>query len=260
MRFHVVTIFPEMIRALTEQGLVAAAVKEKRISIDVISPREFTSDFHKTVDDRPYGGGDGMILLGEPLKKAVEAIQAEKPNARVVYMSAQGTVWSDAKAKAWAEKGQDTILICGRYGGVDQRFINHFVDEEISAGDYILTGGEIPAALIIDSVARLLPGVLGNSVSAIEESFSKGQLEGPSFTRPQVLFNESVPNILLSGDHKKIEAWRSSVGLVLTFLRRRDLLGSKADVNEILEKAREIGRADLVACGVRKDELETLGL
>jgi tRNA (guanine37-N1)-methyltransferase len=263
MQFHIITIFPEMIRALMSGGLVSTAIKEKQIELHIKTPREHTEDAHKTVDDRPYGGGDGMIMLGEPLRKAIDEIKAANAGeAHVVYMSAQGKTWTDKMARAWAEKYQTTpvVLVCGRYGGIDQRFINEFVDEEISVGDYILTGGEIPAMLVVDTVSRFIPGVIGNSVSVEVESFSKGQLEGASFTRPQSLFGQEVPSILLSGDHKKITGWREDVSLVVTYLRRQDLLANKYSSEDIKKRAQKIGKVDLATCGVTTDELSTLGL
>ena len=202
-------------------------------------------------------------MLGEPLRKSIEEIEAANGGvAHVVYMSAQGQTWTDKKAREWAEKYRETpiILVCGRYGGIDQRFINECVDEEISVGDYILTGGEIPALLVVDTVARFIPGVIGNAQSVQVESFSNNQLEGASFTRPQKLFGQSVPDILLSGDHKKITNWREDLSLVMTYLRRQDLLTDKVAFEDIQKRAQKIGKNDLATCGVSQDELDTLGL
>ena len=269
MKFEVISLFPDMIEGALRYGLVAQAVREKLISVEVTSPRQFTQDFHKTVDDRPYGGGDGMILLAEPLAQAVQFIQ-QKSEQRpyVVYLSAQGQKWTDSMAREWSQsfhhgewQNRPLVLICGRYGGVDQRFINQFVDQEISVGDYVLTGGELPALTVIDTMARFVPGVLGNSASAQVESFAQSRLEGPSFTRPQNFSGQTVPAVLLTGDHKKIQAWRQDISDLLTYLRRPDLLAGEARESlNLQEKLKRVSREDLIACGLTEEELKTLSL
>jgi tRNA (guanine37-N1)-methyltransferase len=240
MRFSVITIFPEMIEAFCRQGVLGQARAKNLLQVHTLNPREFTSDFHKTVDDRPFGGGDGMIMLAEPLEKALRSLgalsleekaqahQAGRPLAekKVIYLSPQGTVLDDARVGELAEM-EEIILLCGRYGGIDQRIINHYVDEEISIGDYVLSGGELAAGVMIDAVARKIPGVLGHEASAHQDSFSMGLmglLETPSFTRPREYLGEKVPDILLSGNHAQIEAWKKAVSILTTLLKRPDLV------------------------------------
>lgn len=240
IRFSVITIFPEMIEAICRQGVLAQAREKNLIGIKTLTPREFTEDMHKTVDDRPFGGGDGMIMLAEPLEKAlrslgalaltekVQDIEAGKPLPRkkVIYVSPQGSVLDDAKVLELADE-EEIILICGRYGGIDQRVIHQYVDEEISIGDYVLSGGELAAGVIIDAVARKVPGVLGHQASAEKDSFSLGLLgllEAPSFTRPRDYQGDDVPEVLLSGNHAKIEIWKKWVSVLTTLLKRPDLV------------------------------------
>lgn len=240
MRFSVITIFPEMIEAISRQGILAQACEKGLVAVNSITPREFTEDLHKTVDDRPFGGGDGMIMLAEPLEKALRTLGAlaltEKaqdseagrplPKKKVIYVSPQGVTLDDAKVMELAE-ANELILICGRYGGIDQRIIHQYVDEEISIGDYVLSGGELAAGVIIDAVTRKVPGVLGHQASADQDSFSMGLmglLEAPSFTRPRDYQGDTVPEVLLSGNHAKIEAWKRAVSILVTLLKRPDLI------------------------------------
>lgn len=265
MRFQVITIFPEMIEQAVSFGVVAQAHKEQRLSIEALSPREFTANFHKTVDDRPFGGGDGMVMLAEPLLLAVQALKTEK-NAKVIFLSAHGTPWTDQKARALAQE-EHLILVCGRYGGVDQRFINAAVDEEISLGDFVLTGGELAALAVIDSVSRFLPGVLGNALSNQDESFAReGLLEAPQFTRPREWQGLETPAVLMSGNHAEIARWRFLLSIIKTAQLRQDLLrGANLDRKDLLSAAkllRQMPEAEKNVCGITEAEtvLRTLEL
>jgi tRNA (guanine37-N1)-methyltransferase len=221
MNFHIITIFPEILDSYFKEGMLHRAIGDKIIKIKTVNPRKWTGDKHRTVDDSPYGGGAGMVMKAEPIYKAIKDVELrikkeelrkkKRQKTKVVLLSAKGKRWSQALAREYA-KLDDIVFICGRYEGVDERIVN-FIDEEISIGDFVLTGGELGAAVVIDSVTRLLPGVLGNEESAKDESHSvEGVLEYPQYTRPEVLTlgrkKYKVPEVLLSGDHKKIEEWR----------------------------------------------------
>ena len=226
MKIAVVTLFPEMLAAVRDNGITGRAVTRGQLEIQCWNPRDFTADRHKTVDDRPYGGGPGMLMKVQPLRDAVDAARQWTGDARVVYLSPQGQVFDQSAATQMAQRG-NLILIAGRYEGIDERLIHAVVDEEWSIGDYVLSGGELPAMVLIDAVTRLLPGALGDAQSAVEDSFSDGLLDHPHYTRPEVLDGETVPAILLSGDHEKIRRWRLQQALGRTWLRRPDLLQSK---------------------------------
>lgn len=229
MNFHVLTVFPEMIESGASFGVVGQARKDGLIRVSALSPRAFTQNVHQTVDDRPFGGGDGMVMLAEPLALALESVfKTVRPDSRkrVIHLSPRGKVFTDQKARELADNLDDIILVASRYGGVDQRFLNEFVDEEISVGDYVLSGGELPALLIIDAVSRLLPGVLGNELSAAQESFAEGLLEHPQFTRPRTWRGQNVPEDLLSGHHAQIEKWKKALSILVTADRRPELLRS----------------------------------
>lgn len=216
MKFSVITIFPELIEAYTRVGILARAVRAKKIVVRAINPRTFATDAHQTVDDKPFGGGAGMVMKVEPIYKALKKIAPTKNRTRlVVLMAAGGKKFNQTIAAQWAKKYSEIILISGRYEGVDARVAENLCDEQISVGEYVLTGGELPALTIIDAVARLLPGVLGNKESLAEESHNEiGVSEYPQYTRPEkfkprgVKKSWDVPTVLLSGDHKKIQAWR----------------------------------------------------
>lgn len=223
MRFDIITIFPEIFDSYFSESIIARAQKQGAVEIVVHNLRDFTEDKHLTVDDTPYGGGAGMVLRLEPIYKALVSVvgknnlpcwrKSKKSKTKIVLFSAKGERYVQAKARDYA-KLERVVLICGRYEGVDERVAKYLVDEEVSIGDYVLTGGEIPAMAVVDSVARLLPGVLGNDESIVEESFSsEGYLEYPQFTKPEVFFPKrgvkwEVPEILLSGHHQKIKDWR----------------------------------------------------
>lgn len=222
MKFGVITLFPEMFTALTDQGVVGKAFSDQ-LSIQFFNPRDFTGDKYRTVDDRPFGGGPGMLMMAEPLARAVEAAKLELPTAKVVFMSPQGEVFNQKKAEALS-KTESVILVCGRYEGIDQRFIDTFIDMELSIGDFVLSGGEVPAMAVMDAVARLMPGVLGHADSAVQDSFNNGRLDHPHYTRPEEWRGQKVPDVLLSGHHKNIEKWRAEKALEATQKRRPDLL------------------------------------
>jgi tRNA (guanine37-N1)-methyltransferase len=263
MKFTVITLFPQMIEQLFAEGVVGQAWRRGQIEIATLNPREWSSGVHKTVDDRPFGGGDGMIMMAEILEKAVQTIA----KAKVIYLSPQGKPLSDEKVRSLA-KEKDVILICGRYGGIDQRFINEFVDEELSIGDYVLSGGELAAAVVIDSVSRMLEGVLGHQDSAEQDSFSDGWLEAPHFTRPRSWHEQDVPEILTSGDHKKINHWRRKVGQLVTLKKRPDLFWqhnwNQQDLNDLQDffatlpdkEKQVLGLSNLHAQAFSKEENE----
>lgn len=230
--FGIISLFPDMFTPFTEQGVVGRAVKSDKLNIEVFNPRDFTHDRHRTVDDRPYGGGPGMLMMVEPLTDAITAAKfAAGGKSKVIYLSPQGKPLTQQGVKQLAEN-ERTILICGRYEGIDERVIENHVDEEWSIGDYVLSGGELPALVLIDAVARLVPGVLGHQASAVEDSFTDGLLDCPHYTRPEVLDGKSVPPVLLSGDHEKIRQWRLMQALGRTWLRRPDLLNDLALTEE----------------------------
>jgi tRNA (guanine37-N1)-methyltransferase len=233
MQFGIISIFPEMFQALTEQGVTGRAVTSGLVSIDCWNPRDFTTDRHQTVDDRPYGGGPGMLMKVAPLAQAIDAAKAKLgPQSKVIYLSPQGRKLDQAGAEELA-KEESLIFLAGRYEGVDERLIQAQVDEEWSIGDYVLSGGELAAMVMMDSVIRLVPGVLGHELSAVEDSFSDGLLDCPHYTRPEDYDGEKVPSILLSGDHKKIKQWRLKQALGRTWQRRPDLLEQRPlDKNE----------------------------
>ncbi|MEH6346200.1 MAG: tRNA (guanosine(37)-N1)-methyltransferase TrmD [Bermanella sp.] len=233
MQFGIISIFPEMFQALTEQGVTGRAVTSGLVSIDCWNPRDFTTDRHQTVDDRPYGGGPGMVMKVEPLAQAIDAAKAKLGSqSKVIYLSPQGRKLDQAGADELA-KEDGLIFLAGRYEGVDERLIQTQVDEEWSIGDYVLSGGELAAMVMMDSIIRLVPGVLGHELSAVEDSFVDGLLDCPHYTRPDNHDGEQVPGILLSGDHKKIKQWRLKQALGRTWQRRPDLLEQRPlDKNE----------------------------
>ncbi len=227
MVFHIVTIFPEFFRSPFEHGVVGKALQSGILDIRVHDLRSWTYDRHRTVDDRPFGGGEGMLLKCEPLFLAVESIWPQRAAGRkAVLLSAQGRRFDQKLARHYAGLAE-LLLICGRYEGVDERVAEHLVDDEISVGDFVLSGGELGAAVIVDCVARLLPGVLGHPDSALNESFSAGdRLDCPQYTRPAVFREWKVPDVLLSGNHEEIRKWRRKSALEKTVRLRPDLLTS----------------------------------
>jgi tRNA (guanine37-N1)-methyltransferase len=222
MRFDVITLFPEMFDAI-RLGVTGRAIDKGLAELVLWNPRDYTEDVHQTVDDRPYGGGPGMVMKVEPLLAAIQAAKAQSPTSKVIYLSPQGQRFVQATATA-AIQTSGIILIAGRYEGIDERVIHSFVDEEWSFGDFVLSGGELPAMVVIDSMIRLLPGALGRAESAEQDSFSDGLLDCPHYTRPENILDQDVSSVLLSGDHEKIRLWRLQQALGRTWLRRPDLL------------------------------------
>ncbi|WP_035384304.1 tRNA (guanosine(37)-N1)-methyltransferase TrmD [Ferriphaselus sp. R-1] len=232
MRFDVVTLFPEMFAAITQYGVTRRAAEQGRFELQAWNPRDFTRDNYRTIDDRPYGGGPGMVMLAEPLAQAISAAKAAQAAAgvaksRVIYLSPQGRQLSDVVVKELLAQGAGLILLAGRYEGVDERLLRQQVDEELSIGDYVLSGGELAAMVVVDSVVRQIPGVLGDDASAEQDSFVAGLLDCPHYTRPEVYNGEEVPAVLLSGHHAEIEKWRLKQALGRTAERRPDLLAKR---------------------------------
>lgn len=232
MWLGVITLFPEMFRAITDFGVTGRAIKNGLLELHTWNPRDFTHDRHRTVDDRPYGGGPGMLMTVQPLKDAIQAARtAAGDGAKVIYLSPQGRKLTQRGATELAET-QKLILVCGRYEGIDERIIQTEVDEEWSIGDYVLSGGELPAMTLIDAVSRLVPGVLGKQASAEQDSFSDGLLDCPHYTRPESLDGLEVPAVLLGGNHEDIRRWRLKQSLGRTFLRRPELFENLALTDE----------------------------
>jgi len=224
MIFHVLTIFPEFFRGPFEYGVVSRGVQTNKIQIRIHDLRQWTFDRHRSVDDRPFGGGEGMLMKPEPIFLAAQAIFPQKSdNKKIALMSAQGRLFDQATARRWSAL-DELLLICGRYEGVDERVAENLVDEETSIGDFVVSGGELPAALIIDAVARLVPGVLGNEASSENESFSTGLLDCPQYTRPADFRGHAVPEVLLGGNHEEIRKWRRDTALAKTARNWPDLL------------------------------------
>ena len=224
MQIGVVTLFPEMVTAVAEYGVVGRAERRGLVSVDTENPREHAVDVHRTVDDRPYGGGPGMVMKFEPLAGAIAAIGRRLPkDVPVVCLSPQGRVFDQETAKRYAAL-PGLIMLAGRYEGIDERLIESHVDEELSLGDFVLSGGEIAAMAVIDAVVRLLPGALGDDESAVQDSFMQGLLDHPHYTRPELVDGRAVPEVLVSGDHGAIARWRTKQALGRTAIRRPDLL------------------------------------
>jgi tRNA (guanine37-N1)-methyltransferase len=222
IRFDVLTLFPEMFSALTASGITSRALEAGLWSLKTWNPRDFTTDNYRTIDDRPYGGGPGMVMLAEPLEKALDAA-----GGKVIYLSPQGKKLDHRKVMELSQQSSMTLL-CGRYEGVDERLLDRRVDEEISIGDFVLSGGELAAMALIDAVVRQLPGALSNEASALEESFADGLLDCPQYTRPELYAGEGTPQVLLSGHHENIRRWRLKQALGRTWLRRPELLAARA--------------------------------
>ena len=242
MKFDILTIFPEMFSAYLREGVLGRAVKKGVVDAGIVNIRDFARGPHRTTDDRPYGGGDGMVMKPEPLCRALESVDRLKGESLVILLSPQGEKFD--QAIAWELSGwNQLILVCGRYEGVDERVRLTRVDRELSIGDFILSGGELGAMVIMDSVSRLIPGVLGGETSNLEESFENGLLEYPQYTRPSVFDGKEVPEILLSGDHEKIRLWRRTESLKRTLERRPDLL----------KKARLTRQDELILARLREE-------
>jgi len=230
MEIGVVSIFPDMFRAISEFGMTRQALKTGAVSLKMFNPRDFTTDRHKAVDDRPYGGGPGMVMKPEPLSISIDSAK-QSIDGPVVYLSPQGDKLDQSMVRRLSTLS-GMILVCGRYEGIDERIIESRIDQEISIGDYVLAGGELPAMVVVDAITRLLPGVLGNDLSAQEDSFSEDLLDCPHFTRPEVFEGVAVPDVLLTGDHEKIRRWRLEQARERTYIRRPDLLNQQGKGNE----------------------------
>jgi len=240
IEFCVLTLFPELFEPFWNHGIIRRAVQSNQIRPQTMNIRDHARGRHRVTDDRPYGGGCGMVMKPEPLAAALKAATERMPNASTLLLSPQGKRFDQPMAQMLAA-GQDLILVCGRYEGVDERFVDRFVDLELSIGDFVLTGGELGAMVVIDAVTRLLPGVLGNADSAGSDTFSDGLVEHAHYTRPPAIDGDRVPEILLSGNHREIDRWRRETGLMRTLLKRPDLLERRTFTPEervILEKWR----------------------
>lgn len=239
MHFHILTIFPEYFESPLRIGLLKKALEKGLIKISLYNLRDFTEDKHKVVDDEPYGGGEGMVFKPEPLYRAITTIKERHPDTYVIYLSPQGRLFNQEVAEELSRK-KNLLLICGRYEGIDERIRKYFVEEEISIGDYVVFGGEVASLVIIEAVSRLIPGVVGKRDSVDKESFTSGLLKYPCYTRPQEFMGYKVPEVLLSGDHKKIEDYRRKESLRLTLERRPELLNKVFLTSEDLETLREL--------------------
>ena len=225
IRFDAITLFPEMFAAVTQSGITSRALEKGLWQFNTWNPRDFTTDNYRTIDDRPYGGGPGMVMLAEPLEKAIAAVKAAG-GGRVIYLSPQGARLDHKLVMSLAAEPALTLL-CGRYEGIDERLIEKCVDEEVSVGDYVLSGGELAAMVLVDAVVRQLPGALGDGQSAVEESFAAGLLDCPQYTRPEVWSGEKVPDVLMSGHHEWIRRWRLKHSLARSWKRRPDLVAGR---------------------------------
>ncbi len=223
MKVVVVTLFPEFVQESLGYGVLGRAIERGVLSVETVNPRQFATDVHKTVDDRPYGGGPGMVLKAEPLRLAMDEAMRRVPAARRIYLAADGVPVTQRKVAELAGRTQ-LVLVAGRYEGVDERFVEACTDESLSVADVVLSGGELPALMVIDAVARLLPGTLGDAESAVQESFTDGLLDWPHYTRPEAWAGRTVPAVLLGGNHAEIGRWRLKQSLGRTWLRRPDLM------------------------------------
>ncbi|HSH87535.1 MAG TPA: tRNA (guanosine(37)-N1)-methyltransferase TrmD [Methylophilus sp.] len=243
IQIEVISLFPEMFAALTEHGITSRARQRGLYQLNLINPREYTQDVHHTVDDRPYGGGPGMVMMAEPLAAAIKdakaSLQAKGLTPRVIHLSPRGKPLTHEKVMALKEN-QGLVLLASRYEGVDQRVLESLVDEEISIGDYVLSGGELPAMVLLDAIIRQLPGALGDADSAQEDSFVNGLLDYPHYTRPEVFEGLAVPAVLLSGHHAKIRQWRLQQSLLLTRAKRPDLLAARQLTKEEARLLKEV--------------------
>lgn len=238
MRFDVITLFEPMFDAVTQNGITSRAMQRGLWSLNTWNPREETEDNHRTIDDRPFGGGPGMVMMAEPLARTLKRIRRSGNRGRVISFAPNGTRLTDETVRRWVADNEDMVLICGRYEGIDQRFLDHYVDETVSVGDFVLSGGELAAMILIDAVVRQLPGAI-KELSTLDESFSTGLLDAPHYTRPEVWEGETVPEVLLTGHHANIAKWTREKALEITFRSRPDLI----------EKARSCGKltkADLL--------------
>ena len=256
MKVHVITLFPDLVRQGLSEGVVSRAFNEGKANLDLVNPRDFAVDKHQTVDDKPFGGADGMLMMSGPLEKALSSI--EEPG-EIVYLSPRGDRWDHETCVKWAASKPAVTLICGRYAGVDQRFLERHKVREVSIGDYVLSGGELPALVLVDSLVRQLPGVLGNEQSAIHDSFSGGLLEAPQFTRPREdVWGWVVPEVLTNGNHQKIEEFKLHMSVLYTLRNRPDLLSESKPIPVVKALKYGLGLSDveLKSCGLRRTWLK----
>jgi len=258
LHFKVISLFPEMILSGLKEGVVASAIDHQILSVSCLNPRKFSKDVHQSVDDRPFGGGDGMIMVPDPVEQAITELQkSDGEAAPIICLSARGEVYNNEIAVELSQQ-KALILICGRYGGIDQRLLAKHSVREISIGDYILSGGELAALVLIDSIARHLPGVLGNQESATKDSFADGLLEAPSFTRPRDWGDLEVPATLLAGDHKKIDEWRMNLSILSSIQMREDLFLKKKLNLKQLQQAKiffeKMSESERFVCGLKDYE------
>lgn len=258
MKFHILTLFPELITSALQYGLLSQAIRKNLVEVSTLNPRDFATDVHRTVDDKPFGGGDGMIMSAEILSKTLRALDGTtKEKSHVIYLSPQGQKLNAQKAQELM-KHKSLIFVCGRYGGIDQRFINKEVDEEISIGDYVLNGGELAALVCIEVISRFVPGVLGHANSAHNDSFSNHFLEAPAFTKPQEWGGQKVPPALISGHHEKIRLWQKWMEALVTFKKRPDLLFDGSGVCRLSEAEKK--ELILFWQGLSDEEKQACGL
>lgn len=250
-KIHFVTLFPEVIHSYFAVGLFRRAIEKNILQIQTWNPRDFTKDKRQRVDDKPFGGGEGMVMLAEPVSKCLDEIEKENGQPHVVHLSPQGRVLTEEKAKELLRHGQ-LVFLSSRYSGMDQRLLNLYVDEEISIGDYVLAGGELPSLVVTEVLCRFLPGFLGDSESAEKDSFSLPGLESPLYTQPRVWKDQEVPDVLVSGNHLRIEDWKKKMAILVTLNKRSDLEGRFSE-NEILSARSWMD-------GLTKEELRVLGL
>ena len=250
MRYDVITLFPELVEQVISCGVVGRAAEQGRIQLHCWNPRDYTHDRHRTVDDRPYGGGPGMLMKVQPLQDAITAVREQSATARLIYLSPQGRLIRQATLAQEVERDA-VIFLCGRYEGVDERLLQREVDEEWSLGDYVVSGGELAAMVCIDAMTRLIPGALGHEDSAQQDSFSAGLLDCPHYTRPEEYLGDRVPEVLMHGNHRDIEAWRQRQALGRTWLRRPDLLeqveldsSQQALLDEFIAEHEKLGSGD----------------
>lgn len=253
MKFTVLSLFPELIEAWKKTALVEDAIEKKLLEVSVVNPRDYSQDKHKNVDDKVYGGEDGMVMKAEPLSLAIEALPSI---TYVVALTPQGKPWQQNDVQRFLAK-ENVVLVCGRYAGFDQRFLNEIVDEEISIGDYVLNGGEVAALVVMESVSRFIPGFLGHAGSALQDSFSQGPLlEAPCFTRPQEWHGQNVPSFLTNGNHSERAEWLKALALVQTKIKRPDLIGlwsdqQKRECDQAFDRVRRLSEPDLIALGLK---------
>jgi len=264
LKINIITLFPEFFDSPLKAGILGRAIESQLLKVCFTNPRTFTDDLYQSVDDSPFGGGDGMVLKYEPLKRSIEFINNNntKKINKVIYLSPQGKKWDYKQARYLGHQTGEWIFICGRYGGIDQRVIAEYVDEEISIGDYIITGGEPAMLVLLDSISRFIKGALGRASSFMEDSFENhGLLEAPQWTRPQVIKDYEVPKTLLSGHHKKIKKFNYLLSIFITALKRPDLLlnnNKKKDLLESINMVESFSSKELKSCGIPPDFLEII--